>query len=93
MALGAGNKKSQPVRTSVAGSPVPPVAARPSDVKPSAVEFKQVVPVKSAGAVKASIEDIRKRAYEIYLKRRTTGAPGGAESDWIQAERELSIRA
>lgn len=32
-------------------------------------------------------EEIRKRAYAIYLARR--GAPGNAVSDWLQAEREL----
>jgi hypothetical protein len=34
---------------------------------------------------------IRLRAYEIYQAR--NGAPGDAESDWAQAERELNGRA
>ena len=32
-------------------------------------------------------EDIRRRAYEIYLAR--GGEPGGDVEDWLQAEREL----
>jgi hypothetical protein len=32
-------------------------------------------------------EQIRVRAYEIYLRRK--GGPGDAHSDWVQAEREL----
>ena len=32
-------------------------------------------------------EEIRRRAYEIYLAR--DGQPGGELDDWLQAEREL----
>jgi hypothetical protein len=32
-------------------------------------------------------EDIRRRAYEIYLERGEQ--PGGELDDWLQAEREL----
>ena len=32
-------------------------------------------------------EEIRGRAYEIYLER--GGQPGGGMDDWLQAEREL----
>jgi hypothetical protein len=35
-------------------------------------------------------EQIRARAYEIYLAR--NGAPGNPESDWRQAEEELRGR-
>lgn len=35
-------------------------------------------------------DDIRRRAYEIYLSR--DGAPGNAELDWLQAETELRDR-
>lgn len=33
-------------------------------------------------------EQIRQRAYEIYVSR--NGAPGDELQDWLQAERELS---
>jgi hypothetical protein len=35
-------------------------------------------------------ESTRRRAYEIYLER--GGQPGHELDDWLQAERELSIR-
>jgi hypothetical protein len=36
---------------------------------------------------KSANEEIRRRAYEIYLGR--GGQPGGEMDDWLQAEREL----
>jgi hypothetical protein len=41
------------------------------------------VPVRNS----ASDEEIRRRAYEIYLER--DEQPGGELDDWLQAEREL----
>lgn len=35
-------------------------------------------------------DEIRRRAYEIYLSR--NGAPGNSEVDWLQAEVELRFR-
>jgi len=43
--------------------------------------------VKSASKPIPTEEQIRLRAYQIYLAR--NGGPGDAMSDWIQAEREL----
>jgi len=40
---------------------------------------------------KPSCEEIRLRAYEIYLER--SGLPGDELDDWLQAERELDGRA
>ena len=37
----------------------------------------------------ASVEQVKRRAYEIYLQRVSAGKPGDAASDWAQAEREL----
>ena len=39
------------------------------------------------GRPELAIEEIRHRAYEIYLAR--GGAPGDPMADWLQAEREL----
>ncbi len=36
-------------------------------------------------------DDIRRRAYELYLER--GGAPGQALDDWVRAERELRGQA
>ena len=37
----------------------------------------------------ASEDDVRLRAYELYLQRGAT--PGNDLSDWLQAERELRV--
>ena len=34
-------------------------------------------------------EQVRQRAYEIYLSRQREDAPGDAASDWLRAEQEL----
>jgi hypothetical protein len=39
------------------------------------------------------VEDIEKRAYEIYVAREREGKPGNAFEDWLQAERELNTQA
>jgi hypothetical protein len=46
----------------------------------------QQIPV----AAEPTEEQIRQRAYEIYIAR--GGAPGNAEADWRQAEFELRSR-
>lgn len=43
--------------------------------------------VKNASKPMPTEDQIRLRAYQIYLAR--NGAPGDAMADWIQAEREL----
>jgi hypothetical protein len=40
--------------------------------------------------LKPTIEQIRRRAYEIYLERQGKGAVGSPDSDWVQAERDLA---
>jgi len=85
-------RTTQPLRTT--GSPGPlgtPTPTRATDIVRPAVEVKQAAQTRTAGG--AGIDDVRKRAYEIYMARRTTGSPGGPESDWLQAERELRVRA
>jgi hypothetical protein len=37
-----------------------------------------------------SEEEIRMRAYEIYLER--NGAPGDKVDDWLRAEREVMLK-
>jgi hypothetical protein len=38
----------------------------------------------------STIDDIRVRAYEIFVARE--GAPGDEVQDWLQAERELLLK-
>lgn len=56
------------------------------DAAPS-VEPRKSAPLAAAAP---TLDDVRRRAYEIFLGRQSTGSPGTAESDWKQAERELS---
>lgn len=59
-----------------------PVVARPrrTPAKPKAVP--------AAPSVMApSLDDVARRAYEIYLSR--NGRPGDPMADWLQAEQEL----
>ena len=43
---------------------------------------------KTAVAMLPSVDEIRQRAFEIFLER--GGRPGDDLQDWLQAERELS---
>jgi hypothetical protein len=47
-------------------------------------------PAAPAPSARSTDEQIRNRAYEIYVKRNGKGATGDATSDWLQAERELN---
>ena len=47
----------------------------------------------SSVEAKPTLDDIRRRAYEIYLDRQHTGQSGTPTTDWEQAERELRARA
>lgn len=42
---------------------------------------------KSSAKTMPTAEQIRQRAYELYLAR--NGGPGDAHSDWVEAERQL----
>ena len=44
-------------------------------------------PAEASVGKSARDEEIKRRAYEIYLTR--DGQPGGELDDWLQAEREL----
>ena len=46
---------------------------------------------KVTSAKKVTAEDIRLRAEQIYLTRVNNGGHGDALSDWLQAEKELSV--
>jgi hypothetical protein len=57
--------------------------------EPQAASIQTDTPAASVGKL-ASDEDIRRRAYEIYLGRGEQ--PGHDLDDWLQAERELQSR-
>jgi hypothetical protein len=58
--------------------------------EPQATSIQAETPEASVGNA-ARDEDIRRRAYEIYLERGEQ--PGRELEDWLQAERELEGRA
>ena len=58
--------------------------------EPQATSMQAETPEVSVGNA-ARDEDIRRRAYEIYLDRGEQ--PGRELDDWLQAERELERRA
>jgi hypothetical protein len=39
--------------------------------------------------IKPDQDEVRRRAYELYLRRTAAGEQGSAASDWIKAERGL----
>jgi len=86
-------KVTEAVRPSAPTAPTGAFSAglRAPAIKAPPVEIKQAAPVRIG--VVPSPEDVRNRAYEIYMARRLTGASGNPDSDWLQAERELRVRA
>lgn len=59
-----------------------------STTQPAAIS---AVPEVRKNVVPISLEDeIRRRAYEIYLER--GGVPGDQNEDWVAAEREVRAR-
>jgi hypothetical protein len=50
----------------------------------------KVVPEEASTSNSVRDEEIRRRAFEIYLERGEQ--PGGELEDWLQAERELARR-
>ena len=49
-------------------------------------------PQNSIREVKPTVDDIRRRAYELYCQRVAKGTRGTPEGDWQQAERELTSK-
>lgn len=58
-----------------------PKAQKPAAKKPAA---------KKPAVKKVTLEQIAEQAHLIYLERMKNNIPGDQESDWLQAEAELS---
>lgn len=74
-------------------SPAAPASAKPAPQASGAARTADQGATKSNGPVrevKPSAELIRRRAYEIYQDRLARGIRGDANTDWLQAEREIS---
>ena len=48
------------------------------------------MPPETGGSAQPSDEEIRMRAYFISERRRRFDLPGDADSDWLEAKRQLS---
>jgi hypothetical protein len=91
-----GPAATPPVRDKLEPAAAPPVGDKP-EVQP-ARPTRPVADTPTAdthaaetpAAERPTDEDIRTRAYEIYLRR--GGQPGDAQADWAQAEAELRER-
>jgi hypothetical protein len=62
---------------------------RETGVGKSATTTKAQMPLETAGIAEPSDEAIRLRAYFISERRRRFALPGDAESDWLEARRQL----
>jgi hypothetical protein len=79
-------KKTPTVRrTSTARKTVGPAPKK----SPLAQKEKVSMPPEAGGPVEPSDEQVRLRAYFISERRRRFALPGDAESDWLEAKRQL----
>jgi len=66
-----------------------PKSATPRQKSVTAAKPKISVPPEAGTAAELPDETIRLRAYFISERRRRFGLPGDAESDWLEAKRQL----
>ena len=67
-----------------------PAKAKKASPKKAA---KRVAKTSSAAAIEPSDEQIRLRAYFIAERRHRLALPGNADSDWLEAKRQLQSEA
>lgn len=60
------------------------------ETEPDSISTKQAESAQTSVSDSACHEEIRIRAYEIYIER--DGRPGDELSDWLQAEREVQSK-
>ncbi len=66
-----------------------PAAAKSAGAAKPAASKPKAAPKPDSSAKSPSLEDIRRKAGEIYLERISRGEPGSAEEDWLRAEKLL----
>jgi hypothetical protein len=82
-------------RSKKAGSPTKPAAAQAAEIPVSVPVSKTGKPLERVSAKSVNLEEqIRVRAYELYLERRATAGSGSGDEnqDWLIAEREVRSR-
>lgn len=75
-------------------TPAPQVNTRravPAPECPATCTPNDTTVVKAAALIEPTHEQIKRRAYEIYLSR--NGRPGNAQLDWFEAEQQLRFAA
>lgn len=78
-------------RSNASKTTIPPTSAQAAAAKP--VKKPTSIPAMDIQReVKPPTDEVRRRAYEIYLQRTQRGEPGSPESDWGRAELELRQR-
>ena len=80
-------KASRTRRATVSRKPREPSARK------SAATAKGSMPLEAAGIADPSDEAVGLRAYFISERRRRFGLPGDAESDWLEAKRQVLSEA
>ena len=66
---------------------------RETSARKSAAIANASIPLETAGVADLSDEAIRLRAYFISERRRRFALPGDADSDWLEAKRQLVSEA
>ncbi|MGD0415675.1 MAG: DUF2934 domain-containing protein [Terriglobales bacterium] len=81
-------------RSKKTGAAVPPAAVQVTPEVPQDGKPTKMVPGNVPANVPVNLEEeIRRRAYELYLQRATAGGESGNEDqDWLIAEREIRSR-
>ena len=87
----AGESSSQvkPGKTSRARPATSRKSAPPRGQKSATAQKAKVTMPSEAGTARPSDEEIRLRAYFISERRRRFALPGDADSDWLEATRQL----
>jgi len=83
------SSKVKVAKASPARRPTASRKPRQSGARKSAATAEGSMPVEAAGIPDPSDEAVRLRAYFISERRRRFALPGDAESDWLEAKRQL----
>jgi len=83
---GFGRKSGTAISNGVASSTQ---VRSPEPARPAAGVSGAPAAAAQVGAAKPSMDQLRLKAYEVYLARTKAGRPGDPTTDWLEAERQL----
>lgn len=61
------------------------------DGKPVTTTARQAAATTPSVERKPSVDQLRLKAYEVYQARTRAGRPGDSTTDWLEAEKQLSL--